>query len=99
MKIDLSKSIKNLDLTEVEDSSLGKILAQVIVAPNENNDGGVLGPLKSYHIALKLYDTGIVDIDMADWDILKEFVTKTKLLTVLVKGQILEVFSEAKNDD
>lgn len=93
MKLDFNQPLKNLDGTVIEDSNMGKILADQLALSAKGN------ALKYWELALKLHRGEEVDLDQADQAAVKEFIEKHEALPNLTKAQLLLVFidTEKKN--
>jgi hypothetical protein len=83
-KIELNKPILSLDGSIIEDSNLGKLLAQILAASNKGD------ALKFMAWALKLHAGEAIELDPTDRDVLKNFILGNDQLTNLSKAQLLE---------
>lgn len=83
MKINLNKNVVGLDGQEIQDSNIGKILANVLVSGSNPNHQ------KITYWAIKLYDGEELDLDPSDVLIFEELVNNSNL-TNLVKTRIIE---------
>lgn len=84
MKIDLNKSVLDLDGKEIENANMGKIVAQFLV--NESKGDA----LKFWDWALKLNKGEVLDLDKSDQDTFKTLIKETEKLPIITKAQILE---------
>lgn len=84
MLLNLDFKIKELSGKEIEADSAAKLLAGVLARKGEG-----FSPIKSVDFAYKLYNSGEIEIDRADLDILSNIVEKCDFFD-LVKAQILE---------
>jgi hypothetical protein len=85
MKIDLNKSLLDLDGKEIADSNIGKIVAQMLVQSTKGD------ALKFWDWALKLNKGEAIDLDKSDQEVFKNFIKDSEHLTILSKAQILEL--------
>lgn len=88
MKIDLNKPVLELDGTEAPNTTMGKILAQLLVSETKGD------ALKLWDWAQKLYKGEIIDLDKSDQETLKSLLKDTDRLPVITKAQILEVITK-----
>ena len=89
--INLNIPLKNLDGEPVEGvKTLGRILANHLVAGSKGD------PLKFFDWAMRLNKGETIEIDRADYERLKEFVTNCDTLNILAKGQILPLLENDK---
>ncbi len=76
MKIKLKTALVNLKneamLTEGEPTTVGLILANIVLTPHKQKDG--FRPLKAYELAKKFYDQEEVELDNSDFIQLKEII-------------------------
>lgn len=86
-KVNLNKSIKDLDGNEIEGSNLGKLVAQMLVTSSKGD------ALKYMAWALKLHAGEPLELDPSDHETLRNFVKDHDQLTILSKAQMLECFS------
>jgi cell division septal protein FtsQ len=91
--INLKVPLIDLDGKEVErEVTLGKILANQLVSSTEGD------PLKFFDWAMRFNKGETVELDRSDYEKLKDFVTKSKTLTNLSKGQILPLLENDKQE-
>lgn len=83
MKIQLNKNLIGLDGQEIEQSNMGKLLAQILVSANKGD------ALKFWTWANKLHAGEDLDLDPSDAETLKNFIKDSEQLTILSKAQIL----------
>lgn len=84
MKINLNKNVVGVDGKELQDSNMGKIIANAL-ASSQNGDA-----LKLMDWALKLYNGKELDLDPSDLQVFKDFVLNNQSFTVLLRARILE---------
>lgn len=87
MKLNLNKPILDLSGKEIEGSNLGELVAQILASASTKEHA-----VKMYYWATKLHAKEELDLDPSDSAILKSFIESNEQLTVLAKGQILEMF-------
>lgn len=92
MKIDLNKSVKDLDGVEIPDGHMGKIIANMLTQSIRGD------ALKYWGWALKLNNKEELEIDQSDFETLKEFVKNHEQLTILTKAQVLEILTKSNLD-
>lgn len=90
MKLDFNKALVDLDGKEIENTNLGKVLAQQLVQTNKGD------ALKFWEIALKLQKCEVIDLDTSDQTLIKDFIKATDTLSNMGKAQILLVFDTSK---
>lgn len=86
-KIDLNKSITDLDGNAIEGSNLGKLVAQMLVTSSKGD------ALKYMAWALKLHAGESLELDPSDKETLRNFIKDHEQLTILSKAQMLECFA------
>ena len=91
MKLDFNKQLVDLDGKTIDNTNLGKVLAQQLVQSNKGD------ALKFWELALKLQKGEIIDLDTADQTLIKEFIKSTDTLSNMGKAQLLLVFETTKN--
>lgn len=79
--------ILGLDGTELPESNIGKIVAQMLVQASKGD------ALKFWHWAQKMYAGEELDLDPTDSETLKNFIKDNDQLTILVKAQAIACFS------
>lgn len=74
--------------------TVGRAISGLMINTKEKT----LDPFKSWKIAQRCYDGGVIDMDEADYAAIKELVQKQgrQVYSDLILGQILEALSEAK---
>jgi hypothetical protein len=87
MKLNLNLPIVALDGTEIADSNIGKLIAQVLAQGSKGD------ALKFWHWAQKLYAGEELDLDPTDAETLKNAIKDNEALTILAKAQALACFS------
>jgi hypothetical protein len=86
--LDLSAHLEDLDGAQ-KSETLGRALAASLV-------NGVEGPaIKFYDWGVQLHRTGIISVDNADMELLKEHVSNSQRLPVWVKAPILRAMKES----
>lgn len=88
MKIDLNKSVLDLDGKEIENANMGKIVANFLVNESKGD------PLKFWEWALKLNKGEVLDLDKSDQDTFKTLIKETEKLPIITKAQILEALQK-----
>jgi len=86
MKLNLNLPIVGLDGTEIADSNVGKLIAQVLAQGSKGD------ALKFWHWAQKLYAGEELDLDPTDAETLKNAIKDSESLTILAKAQALACF-------
>lgn len=86
MKLNLNLPIVGLDGTEIADSNVGKLIAQVLAQGSKGD------ALKFWHWAQKLYAGEELDLDPTDAETLKNAIKDNESLTILAKAQALACF-------
>jgi len=86
MKLNLNLPIVGLDGTEIADSNVGKLIAQVLAQGSKGD------ALKFWHWAQKLYAGEELDLDPTDAETLKNVIKDNESLTILAKAQALACF-------
>ena len=77
------------------DMTVGKVLANIILVPQQQKDG--FRTLKIYELAKKFYEKDELDLDRSDFIQVKERVENSTAYSVMITGQILELFEEAND--
>lgn len=90
MKLNFNKSLQNLDGSEVDNSNMGKILANLL------SQSTVGEPIKCWEMALKLYKDGEIEVDTTDKDLLEKVINASAAITAAGKAQLLLVIKTAK---
>lgn len=93
MKIDLNKSVKDLDGIEIPDGHMGKIIANMLVSSTRGD------ALKYWGWAVKLNNKEEIDLDKSDFETFKEFVKSHEHLTILTKAQVLELLLKQNKEE
>jgi hypothetical protein len=86
MKINMNMPILGLDGKELEETNIGKLIAQMLVQTNKGD------ALKFWHWAQKLYAGKELDLDPSDSETLKNFIKDNEQMTILSKAQALACF-------
>ena len=89
MKLNFNKSLQNLDGSEVEQSNMGKLLANVLSQANTGE------PVKCWEMALKLFDGQELEVDTTDKEMLEGVIKASQNLSNAGKAQLLLVFKNA----
>lgn len=90
MKLNFNKSLQNLDNSEVENSNMGKLLANVL---SQSNSGE---PVKCWEMALKLFKGEELEVDTTDREMLESVIKSSQGLTNAGKAQLLLVIKNAQ---
>ena len=84
MKIDLNAPIIDLDGSNIQDSNMGKIVAQMLITETKGD------ALKFWDWAQKLYKGEVLDIDKSDQEVFKNFIKDSEKIPIITKAQILD---------
>jgi len=102
MKLELNKTLKALDGSEIPTSQIdqspftyGKAMANILIAPKAVNN---FDKFKSYELAKKLYNEETLELDKADFKNLKDAVERDGNYTSLILGQLLEYLNGLKDE-
>ena len=90
MKLNFNKSLQNLDGSEVEQSNMGKLLANVL---SQSNTGE---PVKCWEMSLKLFKGEELEVDTTDREMLEGVIKSSQNLSNAGKAQLLLVFKNAQ---
>jgi hypothetical protein len=90
MKLNFNKSLQNLDNSEIENSNMGKLLANVLSQANTGE------PVKCWEMALKLFDGQELEVDTTDREMLESTIKASQGLTNAGKAQLLLVIKNAQ---
>ncbi len=90
MKLNFDRALQNLDGSEIKDSNMGKLLANLL---SQSNTGE---PIKCWEMALKLFRGEELDLDTPDKEMLENAITSSQGLTNAGKAQLLLVIKTAK---
>jgi hypothetical protein len=90
MKIDLNKPVLDLGKSPIENAFIGKVIASALISGTKGD------ALKFMEWAFLLHEGKELDLDKSDYETLKSFITNSESITILVKGQALEIINEAK---
>lgn len=89
MELNFLGIVTNLDGSPVIENGnpieLSKALANNLANSTEKD------PIKFYDWAMKLYKTGVLDLDRSDFELLKKFISEMPF-SVLFRAQLLERF-------
>jgi len=85
-KLNFNFILKNLGGVEFPEAKMNEILANLLISQTKGD------ALRLYHWGLDLHKTGELNLDEQDLQTLRAIVENTEFLTVLAKGQILEIF-------
>lgn len=88
MKLDFNFNLNDLDSKPIENANVGKLLATSLTQQAKGD------PLKFWEWALALHKGEIIDLDTSDQNTLKTFIKESESLTILAKGQMLQVFKK-----
>jgi hypothetical protein len=86
MKLNFNFNLVDLDGQEIDNANAGKLLANTLVQQTKGD------ALKFWEWALALNKGEIVDLDTSDQTTLKSFIKDSDSLSILGKGQLLQVF-------
>jgi hypothetical protein len=89
MKLNFNFKLIDLDSKEIEESNAGKLLARTLVNQSKGD------AIKFWELSLKLYNGEVVDLDTSDQNLLKTFIKDSESITILGKGQLLQVFEKS----
>jgi len=89
MKLNFNKSLQNLDGSEVENSNMGKLLANVLSQANTGE------PVKCWEMSLKLFKGDELEVDTTDKEMLEGVIKASQNLSNAGKAQLLLVFKNA----
>ncbi|PNX52018.1 MAG: hypothetical protein BV456_01070 [Thermoplasmata archaeon M8B2D] len=84
------EDIQVLGYKNIEYKNIAQYVADVIVARPSNQS------MKIYSLAQELFNFGKLELDMADFQLLKNQILEVKMNTIL-EAQILRAFNEAKD--
>jgi len=94
LKIDFNKQFELLpweEQGEKKPENLNRILAFVLAKSNDTRS-----PVKLWNWAVQLSKDGILEIDKADSELLKDVILKNEMIFAAAKGQLLEIIDAAK---
>lgn len=97
IKIDLNKPVLDLSESGAEkglqptNQKLSHVLGQMLKASTEGD------ALKYLDWAIELYQSGAIEVDQSDLELLTNFVKNNRQAWALVKGQLLREFIAAKS--
>lgn len=89
MKLNFNKLLQNLDGSEVENSNMGKLLANVLSQANTGE------PVKCWEMSLKLFKGDELEVDTTDKEMLEGVIKASQNLSNAGKAQLLLVFKNA----
>ena len=89
MKLNFNRSLQNLDGSEVENSNMGKLLANVLSQANTGE------PVKCWEMSLKLFKGDELEVDTTDKEMLEGVIKASQNLSNAGKAQLLLVFKNA----
>lgn len=89
-KISFNFKLKNLEGKEIEDAHAGKQFAIMIASSTEGN------PVKLMAWALLLHGEKDIEVDKADFELIKDLIIKSKEITNLTKSQLIDALGEFK---
>ena len=97
MKIDFNVPLLNLDGTPATDGNqivtLGKVFSNVLVSQPEGDI------IKLFDWALQMHRGNPVNLDRADRELLRKFVTNCNTITILLKKRLLEVIDPISQNE
>jgi hypothetical protein len=88
MKLNFNFNLVDLDGQEIENANTGKLLAASLVQQSKGD------AMKFWEMALNLNKGETIDLDTSDQQLLKTFIKENESLTILAKGQMLQVFQK-----
>jgi hypothetical protein len=88
MKLNFNFNLVDLDGQEIENANTGKLLATSLVQQPKGD------AMKFWEMALNLNKGETIDLDTSDQQLLKTFIKENESLTILAKGQMLQVFQK-----
>jgi len=88
MKLDFNFNLTDLDGQPIENANAGKLLANTLVQQTKGD------AIKFLEWALSLNKGEIIDLDTSDQLTIKNFIKDSESLSILAKGQLLQVFSK-----
>lgn len=91
MKLNLDKPFTGLDGELIEDSNLGKTLADFLAKLSKGD------AVKYLEWAIALHNKKPIEVDKSDYDTLISEIKRTELLQNLVKGQFLNELRDQKD--
>jgi len=97
MKLDFNIPVKGISGKPLKNDGKEQILSKVL-ASHLANGSSKIAPLKLWGWCADLWNEKVIDIDTSDIPILKESITDNETMTVLAKGQALEVIVKTDLD-
>lgn len=90
MKIDCTKTINNLKGVPFIDEekkpiTIGQQISNLLLTEKTGFDVS-----KAYNLGIRFYNEKEIELDIPDLDKIKEAITNSQFITVLVKGRILD---------
>jgi hypothetical protein len=93
MKINLNKSLKDLDGKEIDNSNMGKTIASYLAYNSKEGDA-----VKMWGWALKLNNNEELELDKSDFSTFKSLIIGSKgAFTVAFMAQFIEAIGEFKD--
>jgi hypothetical protein len=89
MKLNFNFNLLDLDSKEIEGANAGKLLAGALVNQTKGD------AIKFWELSLKLNNGEVIDLDTSDQNLLKTFIKDSESITILGKGQLLQVFEKS----
>lgn len=89
-KIDFNVPLLDLDKKPVDDASIGKLIAQIIVTEAKGDS------IKLYGWGILLHEGKTLELDESDWQTLNELLKNSERITHLVKAPALQIMLDAK---
>ncbi len=85
MKYDFTSQLCALNGQELAgpENRLSAYVAEALISNNEAN------AVKLYALALEIYKAGVIDLSVADYQLLSRILDQSPRITVLVKAQLL----------
>ena len=85
LTLDFSEKFLSLDGVELND--MAPIVGEAIAGQRSSTNS-----IKLFDLAVRIFKEGKIEVDQADFDLLKGIFDKDESLTVMAKGQILKRF-------
>jgi hypothetical protein len=97
MKIDFNKNLTDLSGKDIIENKK-PIPVNIVFANNLVQEKEIKGitTLRAFDLALQLNKSGVVDLTVSERESLKEYIESSKL-TILLKVQVLNIFTDAED--
>lgn len=93
MKIDFNKAVLGLDDQPIQDSNLGKLIANVLTSGTKGD------AIKLFEWGRTIYQGRILDLDRAEQEVFKTLINESEQISILTKAQALELFKIVSLND